>query len=125
MRAGTRYKRRGIDDDGFVANFVETEQVLLRNNAYASFVQLRGSIPLFWKQTGYKYRPVPMLLYMSEESGKKVTSAFRNHFKDLIRQYSKLVLVDLLNQTGAEASMGKAYKEEIKKLNHPNIKYAM
>ena len=28
-RAGTRYKRRGVDVDGHVANFVETEQILL------------------------------------------------------------------------------------------------
>ncbi|EDO26798.1 predicted protein, partial [Nematostella vectensis] len=26
FRAGTRYKRRGVDDDGEVANYVETEQ---------------------------------------------------------------------------------------------------
>ena len=26
--AGTRYKRRGVDDDGNVANYVETEQVI-------------------------------------------------------------------------------------------------
>ena len=28
-RAGTRYKRRGVDEAGHVANFVETEQILL------------------------------------------------------------------------------------------------
>ena len=26
-RAGTRYKRRGVDEEGYVANYVETEQV--------------------------------------------------------------------------------------------------
>ncbi|KAK2163401.1 hypothetical protein LSH36_80g06058 [Paralvinella palmiformis] len=29
FRAGTRYKRRGVDEEGRVANYVETEQVLL------------------------------------------------------------------------------------------------
>lgn len=29
-RAGTRYNVRGVDDDGNVANFVESEQVLTR-----------------------------------------------------------------------------------------------
>ena len=29
VRAGTRYKRRGVDEAGHVANFVETEQILL------------------------------------------------------------------------------------------------
>jgi len=27
--SGTRYKRRGVDDEGHTANYVETEQVCL------------------------------------------------------------------------------------------------
>eukprot|EP00960_Hanusia_phi_P078146 768786-Hanusia_phi.AAC.5 len=57
-RAGVRFFRRGIDDEGNVANFVETEQarcaVLLQvvqvANMISSFVCVRGSVPLFWKQ---------------------------------------------------------------------------
>jgi len=30
-RVGTRYNVRGVDDDGHVANFVETEQVSINN----------------------------------------------------------------------------------------------
>ena len=30
-RAGTRYKRRGVDADGHVANYVESEQVSLEH----------------------------------------------------------------------------------------------
>jgi len=32
-RAGTRYKRRGLDAEGDCANYVETEQVIPRNDA--------------------------------------------------------------------------------------------
>lgn len=32
--------RRGADSDGYVANFVETEQVVLMNGFTASFVQV-------------------------------------------------------------------------------------
>jgi hypothetical protein len=48
-----RYNSRGINDDGNVANFAETEQILVGgpgNNSITSFVQIRGSIPLFWAQ---------------------------------------------------------------------------
>lgn len=31
LRAGTRYNARGIDDNGNVANFVETEQIVKHN----------------------------------------------------------------------------------------------
>lgn len=60
-RAGTRYKRRGVDQDGNVANYVETEQVLSLRHHQLSFTQVRGSVPVFWSQPGYKYRPPPRL----------------------------------------------------------------
>ena len=47
--AGTRYLSRGLDDDGNVANFVETEQLLIYRDQVYSFVQIRGSVPLFWQ----------------------------------------------------------------------------
>ena len=46
----------GLGFAGFVANFVETEQVLHRGGNIASYVQLRGSVPLFWEQPGYNVR---------------------------------------------------------------------
>ena len=46
--AGTRYLSRGLDEDGNVANFVETEQLLIYKDFIYSFVQIRGSVPLFW-----------------------------------------------------------------------------
>lgn len=61
FRAGTRYLRRGIDEKGKVANYVETEQILVFKQYITSFVQTRGSIPLFWSQPGFRYRPPPQL----------------------------------------------------------------
>uniref|UniRef100_A0AAY5EZS0 SAC domain-containing protein n=1 Tax=Electrophorus electricus TaxID=8005 RepID=A0AAY5EZS0_ELEEL len=49
-RAGMRYKRRGVDTDGNVANYVETEQLIHVHSHTLSFVQTRGSIPVFWSQ---------------------------------------------------------------------------
>ena len=56
--AGTRYLRRGINNEGYVANFVEIEQIVERHSSglknkqpmISSFVQIRGSIPFFWSQ---------------------------------------------------------------------------
>ncbi len=66
FRAGTRYFRRGIDHDGHVANFNETEQIATvpsqsdPNTAATtlSFVQIRGSIPVFWAEINtLRYKP--------------------------------------------------------------------
>lgn len=51
-RAGTRFNVRGVNDDGHVANFVETEQIIYLDNKITSYVQTRGSVPLFWEQPG-------------------------------------------------------------------------
>lgn len=40
--------RRGADPDGYVANFVETEQIMQLNGFTASFVQVRFGIYLLW-----------------------------------------------------------------------------
>ena len=61
-KAGTRYKMRGIDENGFVANYVETEQRLFSKKRWTSLVQTRGSIPLFWEQSGKGYRPTPRII---------------------------------------------------------------
>jgi len=52
MIIGTRYNRRGIDDDGNVANYVETEQYISIKSSKEvfSYIQTRGSIPLYWQQ---------------------------------------------------------------------------
>ena len=39
-RAGTRYKRRGVDFDGHVANYVETEQITMYHHYALSFLQV-------------------------------------------------------------------------------------
>lgn len=56
-----RYKRRGVDTDGHVANYVETEQLIHVHSHTLSFVQTRGSVPVFWSQAGYRYNPRPRL----------------------------------------------------------------
>jgi len=64
--AGTRFLKRGVTDEGFVANDVETEQIVHEVSAgnhnfhhFASFVQIRGSIPLFWSQDNSLMVPKP------------------------------------------------------------------
>lgn len=62
-RAGTRYFRRGVDQDGHVANFNETEQLVILDkpgdsSINLSFVQIRGSVPLYWAEINtLRYKP--------------------------------------------------------------------
>lgn len=57
----SRYKRRGVDENGEVANYVETEQIVSYQSHEVSFIQVRGSVPVYWSQPGFKYRPPPRI----------------------------------------------------------------
>ena len=48
--AGARFISRGIDDKSNVANFVESELIVTYEDKIYSYLQIRGSIPLFWEQ---------------------------------------------------------------------------
>ncbi|KAJ4265478.1 hypothetical protein NW762_004766 [Fusarium torreyae] len=117
-RAGLRYLRRGIDQDGFVANMVETEQLLSTptwdpSSKIYSFLQVRGSIPLFFTQSPYSFKPVPIRQH-SEEANQ---AACRRHFESLSRNYGKLQIVNLVEKHGVEATIGSAYQDSIEQLN--------
>jgi hypothetical protein len=80
-RAGLRYLRRGVDEEGDTANGVETEQILSDPDwtpscKVHSFVQIRGSIPIFFSQTPYSFKPVPQIQHSDETNAK----AFKKHF---------------------------------------------
>ena len=59
--SGTRYRRRGVDKDGHVANYVETEMLVQCGTHVVSYVIVRGSVPVYWTQPGTKYRPPPII----------------------------------------------------------------
>ncbi|KAI8382402.1 SacI homology domain-containing protein [Blakeslea trispora] len=118
-RTGTRYFSRGIDDQGHVSNFVETEQLVLYSDAILSFVQTRGSIPVYWAQViNLKYTP---RLWIGES--KKNLAAARAHFDEQIRLYGPQILVNLINKKGYELPMGQAYARTVEQLNDPRIYY--
>ncbi|CAL1139014.1 unnamed protein product [Cladocopium goreaui] len=95
--AGTRYRKRGLNVDGQVANDVETEQLLCDESTrhlacghVMSFVQIRGSVPLFWSQEAAAYNPKPPVVYPLCDP---TLSATRRHFVDLLERYGTPQLV--------------------------------
>jgi hypothetical protein len=101
--AGVRYLRRGIDHEGNVANFVETEQIVYDINksfddkpVFSSFVIVRGSIPLFWTQDPnlLKGKPeierkdIKVLIFLVLTSVDTKYLATKRHFSELFERYS-------------------------------------
>lgn len=97
-RAGTRFNSRGIDDDGHVANFVETETVLWHPSGLCfSYAQIRGSVPVFWEQAaGLLPNQQKISITRSPEA---TQPAFDKHFEYLELAYGGIHIVNLLSET--------------------------
>lgn len=116
--AGTRYGKRGIDDHGNVANCVETEQIVQIGDYKLSFVQIRGSVPAFWEQTGIS---AELSLTRNYDMDK---NAFDKHFKDMIDEYDKIVWANLLNNKRSyELILIRRFEELIKSVKGTNNRY--
>lgn len=112
-RAGTRFNSRGIDDNGNVANFVETEIVLWApSGIVCSYVQVRGSLPIFWEQA-------PGLIPGQQKievtrSPEATQHAFNKHFDSLGSGYGIVHVVNLLNEDKpGEADLSMKFRNHI------------
>uniref|UniRef100_A0A8C0T2L4 Phosphatidylinositol-3-phosphatase SAC1 n=1 Tax=Canis lupus familiaris TaxID=9615 RepID=A0A8C0T2L4_CANLF len=119
FRAGVRYYVRGIDSEGHAANFVETEQIVHYNGSRASFVQTRGSIPVFWSQRpNLKYKPQPLINKVANHM-----DGFQRHFDSQVIIYGKQVIINLVNQKGSEKPLEQAFATMVSSLASGMIRY--
>lgn len=131
--AGARYLKRGANDLGYVANDVETEQIvaemlttsfhapgpaLYANPNYTSYVQHRGSIPLYWTQDSTGVSPKPDIQLNLVDP---FYSAAALHFDNLFDRYGAplyvLNLVKARERTPRESKLLHEYTNAITYLN--------
>ena len=145
-RAGTRFNARGIDDEGNVANFVETEVVIWDPAGGAagaglgfSYCQVRGSVPGWFSiSTQFKHvhlSNITSLVFWEQQTGllptqQKITlsrspeatqPAFDKHFEGLTLKYGVTHVVNLLSATKlGEVDLSKRFRYHIRNspLNH-------
>lgn len=109
-RAGTRFNARGIDDNGNVANFVETEFIYFHptQSSIFSFTQIRGSVPTFWEQDSTLINP-KITLTRSLEATQPI---FDRHFTEVCEKYGVCHIVNLLSKTKpAEISVSRRFRD--------------
>ncbi|CAK7355540.1 unnamed protein product [Dovyalis caffra] len=142
---GTRMWRRGADSDGYVANFVETEQIVQMNGFTSSFVQeravgpeisaelgarggnsmhsknngVRGSIPFLWEQVvDLTYKP-KFEIVRPEEAPRVV----ERHFLDLRKKYGAVFAVDLVNKHGGEGRLSEKFANAMHRVISDDVRY--
>lgn len=132
-RAGTRYFSRGIDRDGNVSNFNETEQILLldsqsggaqaggaiRGDVRFSYVQTRGSVPVYWAEiNNLRYKPDLKIMDLSTTA-----ESLARHFEQQVGLYGDQYLVNLVNKSGYEKPVKEAYERALDALRNPRVHY--
>lgn len=133
-RAGTRYNARGIDDEGNVANYVETETTLWsptgeETGECFSYIQVRGSLPIFWEQDVAQVKSVNIIAALQTPAVKITRSpdatqpAFDRHFENLDHSYGSVHVVNLLSsdyKKPGEIELTQRYEDHISRspLNH-------
>lgn len=131
--AGARFLKRGVNDSGYVANDVETEQIVAEkittsfhapgprmyaNPTYTSYLHHRGSIPLYWTQDNSGVTPKPGIEV-------NLTDPFYSpaalHFDNLFGRYGcpvyVLNLVKAREKTERESKLLLAYQQCLDYLN--------
>lgn len=112
--AGARFLKRGTDENGHVANDVETEQIVSEalttpffapiakkrrdvgatsvgpNPRYTSYVMHRGSIPIYWTQDSTNMSPRPPIEISVVDP---YYSSAALHFDDMLRRYGHPIIV--------------------------------
>lgn len=91
MYAGPRYLKRGINDEGYVANEVEVETVIEDEFGHiAAHTQVRGSIPGYWKQDVSVAVPRPPIQIVRNDP---LYRTFTTHMSLLLQRYSAPIQV--------------------------------
>ncbi|XP_049543929.1 synaptojanin-1 [Anopheles darlingi] len=122
-RAGTRFNVRGTNDEGCVANFVETEQCIYLDNEITSYVQTRGSVPLFWEQPGVQVGSHKVKLSRGFEASR---SAFDRHMCTMKARYGQQAIVNLLGTSligskEGEAMLSNEFQRHHRESNHIDV----
>ena len=110
-----RFNVRGTNDDGHVANFVETEQAIYLDNEVTSFIQTRGSVPLFWEQPGIQVGSHKVKISRGVETA---APAFDRHLSLIKKRYGQQVIVNLLGSSVIGSKEGEAMLSQMFQRRH-------
>uniref|UniRef100_A0A8D3BZV0 SAC domain-containing protein n=1 Tax=Scophthalmus maximus TaxID=52904 RepID=A0A8D3BZV0_SCOMX len=101
--AGTRFLKRGANCEGDVANEVETEQIVhdasvmsFTAGSYSSYVQVRGSVPLYWSQDISTMMPKPPIRLDQADPYAHIAAL---HFDQMLQRFgSPIIILNLVKK---------------------------
>ena len=105
-----------MDDEGNVANFVETEIIIYTGDNLISYSILKGNVPLFWKLDNHLLT-TKIEFPRSEDASRH---AFNRFFETLINEYKKIFILDSLSNKGSQPELSNRYFQAFSELKNEN-----
>ncbi|KAG7193596.1 inositol-1 [Scheffersomyces spartinae] len=124
LKSGHLFGEWGIDDQGEVANYMETEIIIYTHKFCFAYVVVRGNVPIFYEtETHFSKRNI---LIAVSKSSKKMrfprsfeTSqlALGRHFDGLAYNFGDIAVVNGLtsDESSYKSQLSKKYKEHLEK----------
>ncbi|SCM24046.1 inositol-polyphosphate 5-phosphatase, putative [Plasmodium berghei] len=117
-RGGVRFWCRGGNEKGEVANFVETEQIVIskdiKETNIFSYIIIRGSIPVLWSQEpALNLRPKINICFDMNKNIKTINL----HMEKLKKRYGKIHITNLINKKFKEKYLGEHFERCLKECN--------
>ena len=122
-RSGVRLLIRGADKEGNIANSCENEEIVLYKPSnkeeihLASFVQIRGSIPLIWTQEPSLQLNPQIRPKNDFDANSKV---FKIHLEELLDTYNAVCCINLVDQKKDQKIIGDYYSNLVQNYKEKN-----
>ena len=122
-RSGVRLLIRGADKEGNIANSCENEEIVLYKPSnkeeihLASFVQIRGSIPLLWTQEPSLQLNPQIRPKNDFDANSKV---FKIHLEELLDTYNAVCCINLVDQKKDQKIIGDYYSNLVQNYKEKN-----
>jgi synaptojanin len=98
-----------MDDEGNVANYVETEVVIYTGDHLVAFSIVKGNVPLFWKLDNHLLT-TKIEFPRSEDASRH---AFVRFFETMCTEYNMVYVIDALSSKGSQPELSQRYAHSI------------
>jgi len=105
----------GITLQSLIGNDFSLFQVIVLDDMTTSYVQTRGSVPVFWEQPGLQVGSHKVKISRGFEAS---SPAFDRHLTSLKIEYGQQLLINLLGTKEGENSLSVSYQDQLKDSIH-------
>lgn len=115
-KSGGPFGNNGVDEQGHVSNYIETEFIVYNKSVYFAYNQVRGNIPLFYETDSSLLSSRKVHTSQSYEMNK---NAFDKHFDGMMERHNNVVVINALKNKKEEEELNLRYTKLLTKRGIP------